>query len=164
MLISNILIITSVILSILTLTNNNPVNSILFMISLFVSTSLFLCSIDIVYIGLVYLIVYVGAIAMLFLFIVMLLNIREYNNTISSYKGSIPLAGIIGFVIFYIVGYSTSYSSTITNYSTPGDISFLDQITSVGYLLYTDNILLFIITAVLLLISRIGPLMLCIED
>ncbi len=88
----------AIISGILTILSKNPVVSILFLIALFASISSYLIIIGLSFIGLAYLIVYIGAVSILFLFILMLINIRTselQNNT----TNSIMLAIIV--VIFY---------------------------------------------------------------
>src|SRR5689334_17676118 len=66
----------SVISSILVITNKNPIISVLFLIALFMVISIYLIIIGLNFIGISYILVYIGAISMLFLFILMLLDIR----------------------------------------------------------------------------------------
>lgn len=75
--------------------SKNPVVSVLFLIGLFLSISIYLMLLGLNFIGLSYLLVYVGAVSILFLFILMLINIR-ISEIISSSSNSIPLAIIIG--------------------------------------------------------------------
>lgn len=76
---SNIIIIIlllSIFFSILTIINNNPVYSVLLLISLFLFISIYLILIGSTFIGISYILVYIGAISILFLFTLMLVNIR----------------------------------------------------------------------------------------
>jgi NADH-ubiquinone oxidoreductase chain 6 len=83
----------------LVITTKNPIVSVLFLISLFLVIAVYLIIIGMHYIGLSYLLVYVGAISILFLFILMLINVRV--SELLSYTGnSIPLAFIFSMVIF----------------------------------------------------------------
>jgi len=98
----NILIIISIIGGILVITSTNPIISIFFLIMVFACISLYLISIGLTFIGLAYLLVYIGAVSILFVFILMLINIRAselQNNSITS----IPLAIIILFIFSYII-------------------------------------------------------------
>jgi NADH-ubiquinone oxidoreductase chain 6 len=80
--------------------SKNPVVSVLFLISLFSSISCYLIIIGIKFIGLSYLLVYVGAVSILFLFILMLINIRV-SELISDTSNNIPLA-ILAILAFFI--------------------------------------------------------------
>ena len=84
----------SVLFGILVITSKNPIVSVLFLISLFVSIALYLMMLGLNFIGLSYLLVYVGAVSILFLFILMLINIRVSELSTNN-SNSIPLAIII---------------------------------------------------------------------
>jgi NADH-ubiquinone oxidoreductase chain 6 len=95
---------------ILVVTNKNPIISVLFLIGLFLSISAYLLLIGLNFIGFAYLLVYIGAISILFLFILMLINIR-ISELISNSKNSIPLALFIG-IITYFIFYQVLYTNT----------------------------------------------------
>lgn len=75
--------------------SKNPIVSVLFLIGLFLSISSYLMLLGINFIGLSYLLVYVGAVSILFLFILMLINVR-ISELVTDTSNSIPLAIIIG--------------------------------------------------------------------
>jgi NADH-ubiquinone oxidoreductase chain 6 len=75
--------------------SKNPIVSVLFLIGLFLSISAYLMMLGINFIGLSYLLVYVGAVSILFLFILMLINVR-ISELVTDTSNSIPLAIIIG--------------------------------------------------------------------
>ena len=93
----------SIISSILVITSKNPVISVVFLISLFVNASGYLILLGIGFIGISYLIVYVGAIAVLFLFVIMMMQIRikDILETGSQYTKNLPLALGIGSLFVY---------------------------------------------------------------
>ena len=80
--------------------NKNPIISVLFLIGLFASISCYLIMLGLSFIGLSYLIVYIGAVSILFLFILMLINIRT-SELQSDTSNSIPLTIIIGISLSY---------------------------------------------------------------
>jgi len=84
----------SVLNGILVIVSKNPVISVLFLIGLFLSIAIYLIILGISFIGLSYLLVYVGAVSILFLFILMLINVR-ISELSSQTSNSIPLAFII---------------------------------------------------------------------
>lgn len=88
----------SIYFGIKTITSKNPILSILFLIGLFFFISIYLIYIGLTFIGLSYLLVYIGAISILFLFILMLINIRTSELLTDNYN-SIPLA-IITILLF----------------------------------------------------------------
>lgn len=83
--------------TILVITAKNPVMSVLFLIAVFLNVAGYLVLIGVAYLGLVYLIVYVGAIAILFLFVIMMLNLRlvELVETGQQYTQNLPMAALI---------------------------------------------------------------------
>jgi NADH-ubiquinone oxidoreductase chain 6 len=94
--------------------SKNPIVSILFLIGLFGGVSSYLILVGLSFIGLSYLIIYVGAVSILFLFILMLINIRiselQNNN-----KNSIPLALIISILLNYSIFQTLPYSVGVIN-------------------------------------------------
>jgi NADH-ubiquinone oxidoreductase chain 6 len=101
----------AVISSLLVITSKNPVISVLFLISVFVNSAIYLMFTGINFIGISYIIVYVGAIAILFLFILMMINIKltDILEVGTDYTKNLPLALIIGALfIFAIFGSVTN--------------------------------------------------------
>jgi NADH-ubiquinone oxidoreductase chain 6 len=88
---------------ILVITAKNPVISVLFLISVFLNVAGYLVLMGVAYLGLVYIIVYVGAIAILFLFVIMMLNLRlvELLYTGKAYTKNLPLGAILGALFFF---------------------------------------------------------------
>jgi NADH-ubiquinone oxidoreductase chain 6 len=95
-----IVTVISALSGILTVISKNPIVSVLYLILLFSSISVYLIFIGLTFIGLSYLLVYVGAVSILFLFILMLINIRVSELT-SDTNNNIPLA-IISILAFFI--------------------------------------------------------------
>lgn len=89
----------AIICGILVIISKNPIISVLFLIGLFCSVSSYLITLGINFIGLSYLLVYVGAVSILFIFILMLINVR-ISELLSNTSNSIPLAIILG-ICFY---------------------------------------------------------------
>jgi NADH-ubiquinone oxidoreductase chain 6 len=91
--------ISSIFCAIFVIINKNPILSVLFLIALFLIISIYLILLGLNFLGLSYLLVYVGAVSILFLFILMLINIR-ISELSTDTRNSYPL-GIIAFIIFY---------------------------------------------------------------
>ena len=102
-LILDILSFGAIVSSILVITSNNPVVAVIFLISLFINTAGYLILIGIGFIGLSYIIIYIGAITVLFLFIIMMININleDIQEVGSQYSKNIPLALSIAFLFIY---------------------------------------------------------------
>jgi NADH-ubiquinone oxidoreductase chain 6 len=97
-LIQDLFAFTAVLSSLFVITSKNPVVSVIFLISVFVNSALYLILSGISFIGISYIIVYVGAIAILFLFILMMINIRltDILEVGKEYTKNLPLALMVG--------------------------------------------------------------------
>ena len=97
------LIINSIISAILVIIAKNPIVSVIFLFSLILNSALFLIVKGMYFIGISYIIVYVGAIAVLFLFVIMMINIKltDILETGSQYTKNLPLALSIGSLFIY---------------------------------------------------------------
>jgi NADH-ubiquinone oxidoreductase chain 6 len=89
--------------SVLVITSKNPVISVLFLISLFINAAGYLVVLGIGFVGISYIIVYIGAIAVLFLFVVMMINIKlaDILEVGSEYTKNLPLALAVGGLFIY---------------------------------------------------------------
>src|SRR6202042_1997541 len=129
----DILAILSILLGIFIIVTKNPIISVLYLILLFSSISCYLIFIGIKFIGISYLLVYVGAVSILFIFILMLINIR-ISELVSDTGNSIPLGIFITLSFFYpiynIMTYNTNnISQNNTNLSKTNDSP--NQITNI---------------------------------
>ncbi len=104
----------SIISGISVIISKNPIVSVLFLIGLFLAIAGYLLALGISFIGLSYLLVYVGAVSILFLFILMLINVR-ISELFSDSNNSIPLAVITGISFYYLVYQILPYSLTALN-------------------------------------------------
>jgi NADH-ubiquinone oxidoreductase chain 6 len=89
--------------SILVITSKNPVIAVIFLISVFINAAGYLILLGIGFIGISYIIVYVGAITVLFLFVIMMINIKltDILETGSQYTKNLPLALAIGSLFIF---------------------------------------------------------------
>ena len=106
--------ILSIISGISVIISKNPIVSVLFLIGLFLSIAGYLLTLGVSFIGLSYLLVYVGAVSILFLFILMLINVR-ISELSSDSSNSIPLAIIISISFYYLVYPILPYGLTALN-------------------------------------------------
>ncbi|TIC19155.1 hypothetical protein E3Q11_04486, partial [Wallemia mellicola] len=111
---------------VMVITSKSPVSSVLFLVSVFVNSACYLVILGVGFIGLSYLIVYVGAIAILFLFVIMMLNLRlvELVEVGKDYTKNLPLGLLIGLVLFLDL---VSYYTNIQNVLLSGDFSGLNN-------------------------------------
>jgi len=104
----------SILCGIFVIVSKNPIVSVLFLIGLFLSISGYLMILGLNFIGLSYLLVYVGAVSILFLFILMLINVR-ISELLSDTNNSIPLGIIISIAFNYPVYHILPYSIAAFN-------------------------------------------------
>jgi NADH-ubiquinone oxidoreductase chain 6 len=168
-----IIIAISIVSGILIITSKNPIISVLYLILLFGSISLYLVLVGLKFIGISYLLVYVGAVSILFLFILMLINIRV-SELISDTSNSIPLS-IISIISFYVPlikqlpGNENIYINKdtlnhVSSNSWDGTISDISDITSIGNIMYTSHSMWLIITSIILLLSMVGSIIITIKQ
>lgn len=106
----DILSLICILFGVYTIISKNPIISVLFLIGLFSAISCYLILIGLSFIGISYLLVYVGAISILFLFILMLINIR-ISELLSDTNNYLPLAILSVIPFVYILGQNISFSS-----------------------------------------------------
>src|SRR5271155_5449515 len=110
----DIISIISIISGIFVIISKNPIISVLFLIGLFLSISSYLIILGINFIGLSYLLVYIGAVSILFLFILMLINVRV-SELQAETSNSLPLAVLIGICFYYIISNILPFNSANGN-------------------------------------------------
>lgn len=154
--------------SLLVLMSKNTVQSVLYLILVFLLCSLLFIYLGADFIGLIILIVYIGAIAVLFLLVVMMLNIRMLENAFnfSIYLPIIALLCILFifqsiYLLLHVFG--KGFSFNVIFYF---DWNFINkiQISSIGELLFNRSYVLFISAAILLFIAMIGAIVLTMDD
>jgi len=144
--------------------SRNTVYSVFFLILVFISISILFIMIGAEFLGMIMLIVYVGAVSVLFLFVVMMLNITEQLTKPSSRKGlinNISVGSIIGAIIFLellvVVG-GWKYKGTFVPLSAINLNLDISNTHALGSVLYTDYIHLFQISGMILLVAMIGAI------
>ena len=156
----------AVVSAIMVTASKNTVHSVFFLILDFISISCLFIMIGAEFLGMIMLIVYVGAVAVLFLFVVMMLNVTQQKNQwfSSAYSSKhIPIGLIISTIIFFeliiVIGgwkYKPELFNSL-NYSLNNEIS---NTHSLGQVLYTDYIHIFQMSGMILLIAMIGAIVL----
>ena len=150
--------------SIMVIVSRNTVYSVFFLILVFVSVSILFIMIGAEFLGMIMLIVYVGAVAVLFLFVVMMLNVAEQKKIRLVRKGfvnNISVGTFISFIIFLEILVSVGgwkYKDTFIPLSTANLNLDLSNTHALGNVLYTDYIHLFQISGMILLIAMIGAI------
>ena len=159
--------IIAVISAIMVTVSKNTVHSVFFLILDFISISCLFIMIGAEFLGMIMLIVYVGAVAVLFLFVVMMLNVaqqkNQWFNSESTTSSHIPVGLIISTIIFFeliIVVGGWKYKPELSNSNTTQSSDEISNTHSLGQVLYTDYIHIFQISGMILLIAMIGAIVL----
>ena len=158
--------IIAVISAIMVTVSKNTVHSVFFLILDFISISCLFIMIGAEFLGMIMLIVYVGAVAVLFLFVVMMLNVAQQKNQWFISKdnsGHIPIGLIISTIIFFeliIVIGGWKYKPDLLNAANLTSSNEITNTHSLGQILYTDYIHVFQISGMILLIAMIGAIVL----
>ena len=156
----------AIISAIMVTASKNTVHSVFFLILDFISISCLFIMIGAEFLGMIMLIVYVGAVAVLFLFVVMMLNVAQQKNQWFASKNSskhIPVGLIISTLIFVeiiIVIGGWKYKPEIFDINNSINLSGVSNTHSLGQILYTDYIHVFQISGMVLLVAMIGAIVL----
>tara|TARA_B110000467_G_scaffold139971_1_gene139707 strand:- start:642 stop:1271 length:630 start_codon:yes stop_codon:yes gene_type:complete len=156
----------AIISAIMVTVSKNTVHSVFFLILDFISISCLFIMIGAEFLGMIMLIVYVGAVAVLFLFVVMMLNVAQQKNQwflSTDSSGHIPVGLIISAIIFFeliIVIGGWKYKPDLINKVDLLTVNTLSNTHSLGQVLYTDYIHIFQISGMILLVAMIGAIVL----
>ena len=147
--------------------SKNTVHSVFFLILDFISISCLFIMIGAEFLGMIMLIVYVGAVAVLFLFVVMMLNVAQQKNQwfLSSQSSRhIPMGLIISTIIFFeliiVIGGWKYKPELFENINSKSSFEGVSNTHSLGQILYTDYIHVFQISGMILLVAMIGAIVL----
>jgi len=174
----------SLVCGIFVIISKNPIISVLFLISLFLCISTYLMLSGMTFIGIAYLLVYIGAVSILFLFILMLINVR-ISELQGNTNNSLPLALIIGIILYYFLYRILPFSdlSKISNKFL--NIIYLDNksenlyvtsniwdtmlinvshIISIGNVIYTNYFIWIVIASIILLLAMVGTIIITLKS
>jgi len=158
----------------------NPIYALLALIFVFLNTAVFLLSIKVQFLAFIYLIIYIGAIAILFLFVIMLFNLRSLQKSDLKIKDfsfltiSFKLFFFFGIKFFIIIALDIwnliEYSSYINNFAVYNKFDLQYFLTYVhwdillfGNLFYTYYVYLFLVSGLILLTAMIGSIVLALS-
>jgi NADH-quinone oxidoreductase subunit J len=144
------------------ISSNNPIMSVFWLILAFLNAAFLLLLLGLEFLPILFCIVYGGAIGIMFLFVVMLLNIKlvEINENATRY---LPIGMIIGFIFLYQIYFALSVGTyeaswEMVYYTGLVESSNIEQL---GAVLYTDYFIYFLVSSLVLLVSMIGGIVLC---
>ena len=148
-------------------TTTNPIHSILALVLVFANVSALLLMLKVEFLAISFLVVYVGAIAVLFIFVIMMMNVRlvELNDQVLSY---FPFSGLL-LMLFLIeissfaFSFFSQFSISLDNSDWVNALNAMFNIQVIGSVLYTYYFYLFILCGFILLIAMIGSITLTLE-
>ena len=145
----------------------NPVHSVLFLILSFINSSALFVLLGAEFLAMILIIVYVGAVAVLFLFVVMMLDIN-FVKLREGFLKYLPIASIIGVILLSeltIIFLSKKMTtSSLVEYSSSPNFSSIGNTKELGLILYTDYFYLFQISGIILLVAMIGSITLTLRQ
>ena len=163
--------------SIISITANNPIISIIFLITAFVNAAGYLILLGINFIGISYIVIYVGAIAVLFLFIILMINIKltDILDTGYNFTKNLPvglnIASLLLFILFSVAQQLNLFDNSndinieeignnlnIINYLSDSNLLEFTQIEVLGHYLYTYASIYLIILGLILLLAMLAIL------
>ena len=137
----------------------NPVHSVLFLILAFFNAAALFVLLGAEFLAMILIVVYVGAVAVLFLFVVMMLDI-DFVELRRGFMNYLPLGGVIGGLIFFelaFVMFVWTVPASTPLRPTPTGITNTEAL---GRILYTDYIFYFQTAGLILLVAMIGAIVL----
>ena len=156
----------AIVSAIMVTVSKNTVHSVFFLILDFISISCLFIMIGAEFLGMIMLIVYVGAVAVLFLFVVMMLNVAQQKNQWFSARETsehIPVGLIISVIIFFeliiVIGGWKYKPDLVSSMSLSIDDS-ISNTHAIGYVIYTDYIHIFQLSGMILLVAMVGAIVL----
>lgn len=161
----------AVISALMVIRSENPVHSVLFLVLVFFNSAGLLLLLEVEFLAMLFIVVYVGAIAVLFLFVVMMLNVKLARHTHDSLR-YLPVGGLVVFAflmqIFLLVEgdlispLSTGEAGTqITEW-----FSLVDRVTNIeviGQVMYTYYFFFFLAASIILLVAMLGAIVLTMQ-
>ena len=153
--------------SLLVIFVSNPVHSVLFLILSFVNASGLFVLLGAEFLAMILVVVYVGAVAVLFLFVVMMLDIN-FVKLREGFLQYLPFGALLGIVLIIELGIlflTKSFSeNTLNKFVSSPQINEIENTKLIGQVLYTDYFYLFQISGLILLVAMVGSITLTLRD
>jgi len=177
----DIISLIAILCAIFVIISKNPIVSVLFLIGLFGGISSYLIILGLTFIGLAYLVVYIGAISILFLFILMLINIRIselQGNTTNSVLLSILIGIFFSYTFFELAYYNLGNTNSnkpllniynnqvlfVTSNTWDGNLAENNHITAIGNIMYTNYSIWLVMASFILLLAMVGAIVITIKQ
>ena len=157
----------AVLSALMVISARNPVHSVLFLILSFVNASGLFVLLGAEFLAMILVIVYVGAVAVLFLFVVMMLDIN-FVKLREGFLQYLPFGALLGIVLIIELGIlflTRSFSeNSLSKFVQSPMINEIENTKLIGQVLYTDYFYLFQISGLILLVAMVGSITLTLRD
>ena len=157
----------AVLSALLVISARNPVHSVLFLILSFVNASGLFVLLGAEFLAMILVVVYVGAVAVLFLFVVMMLDIN-FVKLREGFLQYLPFGALLGIVLIVELGIlflTKSFSeNSLSQFVQSPQINEVENTKLIGQVLYTDYFYLFQISGLILLVAMVGSITLTLRD
>lgn len=144
----------------MTIVSLNPIHSVFWLVITFIQSSIFLLSSGYDFIGFILIIIYVGAIAILFLFVIMMLDVFQLS-TISKITYLVPLILLI--VTTLVLSFNINVDITFSHFIQNWIFEQFTQLEMIGKVFYTDYAVPFILMSIILLVAMIAAILLTLD-
>ena len=157
----------AVLSALMVISARNPVHSVLFLILSFVNASALFVLLGAEFLAMILVVVYVGAVAVLFLFVVMMLDIN-FVKLREGFLQYLPFGALLGIVLIIELGIlflTRSFSeNSLSKFVESPEINEIENTKLIGQVLYTDYFYLFQISGLILLVAMVGSITLTLRD
>ena len=162
-----ILALVSVAAAFLVITAKNPVHSVLYLITVFFSAAGLFVLLGAEFLAMLLVVVYVGAVAVLFLFVVMMLDV-DFAQFREGFARYLPLGGVVGAVLLteiILVAMTVAHTGAAAKNALPmASAPGVSNTEAIGQVLYTDYFYLFQASGLVLLVAMIGAIVLSLRS
>ena len=154
--------------SVMVIVSRNPVHSVLFLIMAFFNSAALFVLLGAEFLAMVLIVVYVGAVAVLFLFVVMMLDVN-FAKLREGFQNYLPIGGLIGLILLveliFVVGawIVVPEADLVARNPVPADPEITNT-EALGRILYTDYVYLFQVSGLILLVAMIGAIVLTLRQ
>ncbi len=150
--------------AVMVISARNPVHAVMFLILAFINAAGLFLLLGAEFLAMLLIIVYVGAVAVLFLFVVMMLDV-DFAELRAGYMKYFPVGAIIGFIVLgelmaLFGAWKTDGGISVTPKTPIPDAAIITNTEAIGLVLYTEYIFYFEVVGIILLTAMVGAIVL----
>ena len=146
----------------LVITSRNPVHSVLFLILCFFNAAGLFILLGAEFLAMILVVVYVGAVAVLFLFVVMMLDV-DFSELREGMLNYLPIGGVIGLILLVelvLLGSTIAISPDMISHASAPSVGDVSNTKALGEILYTKYVFFFQTAGLILLVAMVGAIVL----